>query len=169
MKSDIFCRDYVPIRQGELVISPQIEQIQECFYFDTVPIIWSNRAYPSLLPLASWFHDLLNRYRDIELWISDFQLPNSVWLGGLFNPQSFLTSIMQTVARKQDWPLDRMSLTVDVTKKSKEEITSPPKDGVFLHHLFIDGARWDKQNQTLVDSKLKELCPPMPVVFVKGL
>lgn len=128
---------------------------------------------------------MLNRYREIENWTADFQLPNSVWLGGLFNPQSFLTSIMQTVARKQDWPLDRMCLIVEITKKQKEELQSTPKDGAFIHKynedcflfallniihssLFIDGARWDKQTNLLVEGKLKELCPPMPVVFVKG-
>jgi dynein heavy chain len=76
---------------------------------------------------------MLNRYREIENWTIDFQLPNSVWLGGLFNPQSFLTSIMQSVARKQDWPLDRMCLMVEVTKKQKEELQSPPKDGAYIH------------------------------------
>ena len=26
---------------------------------------------------------------------------------GLFNPQSFLTAVMQTTARRNDWPLDK--------------------------------------------------------------
>jgi dynein heavy chain len=127
---------------------------------------------------------MLNRYREIENWTADFQIPNSVWLGGLFNPQSFLTSIMQAVARKQDWPLDRMCLMVEVTKKQKEELQSAPKDGAYIHRynlsfiishhvfcqisLFIDGARWDKQSNLLIEGKIKELCPPMPVMFVKG-
>ena len=34
--------------------------------------------------------------------------------------------------------------------------------------LFIDGARWDKQSSLLIEGKLKELCPSMPVMFVKG-
>ena len=34
--------------------------------------------------------------------------------------------------------------------------------------LFIDGARWDKQSNLLVEGKLKELCPSMPVILVKG-
>ena len=100
---------------------------------ELVPIQWANRAYPSLHPLGLWFHDMLSRYREIDHWIADFQLPNSVWLGGLFNPQSFLTSIMQAVARKQDWPLDRMCLMVEVTKKQREEIQNAPKDGAYIH------------------------------------
>ncbi|CAF3576543.1 unnamed protein product [Rotaria sordida] len=155
--------------KGELAISSEIEILQECFYLDIVPIQWSNRAYPSLYTLGLWFYDMLNRYREIENWTVDFQLPNSVWLGGLFNPQSFLTSIMQAVARKQDWPLDRMCLIVEITKKQKEELQNAPKDGAYIHNLFIDGARWDKQSNLLVEGKLKELCPSMPVIFVKAI
>jgi dynein heavy chain len=40
---------------------------------------------------------------------------------------------MQAVARKQDWPLDRMCLIVEITKKQKEEIHNAPKDGVYIH------------------------------------
>jgi hypothetical protein len=40
---------------------------------------------------------------------------------------------MQAVARKQDWPLDRMCLIVEITKKQKEEIHNAPKDGAYIH------------------------------------
>jgi dynein heavy chain len=52
-----------------------------------------------------------------------FQLPSSVWLAGFFNPQSFLTAIMQSTARKNELPLDKMCLQCDVTKKQKEDFT----------------------------------------------
>lgn len=41
------------------------------------------------------YSDLLLRIKELENWTADFQLPAAVWLGGLFNPQSFLTAIMQ--------------------------------------------------------------------------
>ena len=50
-------------------------------------------------------------------------------MGGLFNPQSFLTAIMQQTARKNDWPLDKMELNCDVTKKNKEDFNAPPREG----------------------------------------
>ena len=43
----------------------------------------------------------------LQHWSTDFQLPSTVWLAGLFNPQSFLTAIMQQTARKNEWPLDK--------------------------------------------------------------
>ena len=56
-------------------------------------------------------------------------MPNVLWLGGLFNPQSFLTAIMQSMARKNEWPLDKMALQVDVLKKNKEDVNAPPREG----------------------------------------
>ena len=41
------------------------------------------------------YADLLLRIKELENWTSDFQLPAAIWLGGFFNPQSFLTAIMQ--------------------------------------------------------------------------
>jgi len=79
--------------------------------------------FPSLLGLGSWFADLLLRLRELEAWSSDFVLPSTVWLAGFFNPQSFLTAIMQSTARKNELPLDKMCLQCEVTKKQKEDFT----------------------------------------------
>ena len=45
--------------------------------------------------ISSWYADLILRIKELESWTSDFSLPPSVWLSGFFNPQSFLTAIMQ--------------------------------------------------------------------------
>lgn len=50
-----------------------------------------------------------------------------------------LKAIMQTTARKNEWPLDRMCLTVDVTKKTKEDFGHPPREGAYLHGLLMEG------------------------------
>lgn len=83
--------------QGELTITADMEVLGNALFLDMVPDTWLKRAYPSMYGLASWYTDLLLRVRELESWISDFQLPPSVWLGGFFNPQSFLTAIMQQV------------------------------------------------------------------------
>ena len=48
-------------------------------------------------------------------------------------------AIMQTTARKHEWPLDKMCLTVDVTKKTKEDYGHPPREGAYLHGLLMEG------------------------------
>ncbi|GLH11964.1 Dynein heavy chain, cytoplasmic [Gryllus bimaculatus] len=125
--------------KGELTITSTMEELENALFLDQVPGIWSVRAYPSLLGLTSWFADLVLRIKELEIWSSDFVLPGSVWLSGFFNPQSFLTAIMQSTARKNELPLDRMCLQCDVTKKQKEEF------------------------------RPKELFPSLPVINVKAL
>ena len=88
------------------------------------------------------YADLLLRIKELESWTSDFSLPSSVWLSGFFNPQSFLTAIMQSTARKNELPLDKMSLTCEVSKKYPGESMQVPRDGAYVHGLFIEGARW---------------------------
>ena len=74
----------------------------------------------------------------MESWTSDFNLPASVWLPGFFNPQSFLTAIMQSTARKNELPLDKMCLVCEVTKKNKEEIGAAPREGAYTHGLYME-------------------------------
>ena len=61
-----------------------------------------------------------------------------------------LAAIEQSTARKNEWPLDRMVLSVDVTKKAKDDFNSAPREGAYIHGLFMEGARWDAQAGTLL-------------------
>ena len=155
--------------KGELTITTAMEDLSNALFLDTVPPEWAKRAYPSLSPLTPWYADLLLRVRDLEAWTSDFQLPSSVWLGGLLNPQSFLTAIMQTAARRNEQPLDKMALQCDVTKKIKEEVTAPPREGAYIHGMYMEGASWDIQNGHIAQSGLKELHSAMPVMYIKAI
>ena len=155
--------------KGDLTISENMELLMGSLYLNDVPARWEKLAYPSLQPLSSWYGDLLQRIKELEGWVAEFNLPSVVWLSGLFNPQSFLTAIMQTTARKNEWPLDRMVLTVDVMKKAKEEFSGAPREGAYVHGLFMEGARWDTPTGMIQESLLKELTPSMPVIYIKAI
>uniref|UniRef100_A0A671VTL3 Dynein axonemal heavy chain 17 n=1 Tax=Sparus aurata TaxID=8175 RepID=A0A671VTL3_SPAAU len=155
--------------KGELTMTSDMENLQNAIFLDMVPDSWTKRAYPSMSGLALWFTDLLVRIKELENWSADFALPSVVWLAGFFNPQSFLTAIMQTMARRNEWPLDRMSLQCDVTKKNREDFSVPPREGAYVHGLYMEGARWDTQTGMIVDARLKELTPTMPVIFIRAI
>uniref|UniRef100_A0A4X1UP38 Dynein axonemal heavy chain 17 n=1 Tax=Sus scrofa TaxID=9823 RepID=A0A4X1UP38_PIG len=155
--------------KGELTITPDMEDLATALFYDTVPDTWVARAYPSMMGLAAWYADLLLRIRELEAWTTDFVLPTAVWLAGFFNPQSFLTAIMQSMARKNEWPLDKMCLAVEVTKKNREDMTAPPREGAYVYGLFMEGARWDTQTGAIAEARLKELTPAVPVVFIKAV
>ncbi|XP_009879601.1 PREDICTED: dynein heavy chain 17, axonemal [Charadrius vociferus] len=155
--------------KGELTITSDMEELANALFYDNVPESWTRYAYPSLLSLGAWYADLLLRIRELEVWTTDFVLPATVWLAGFFNPQSFLTAIMQSMARKNEWPLDKMCLSVEVTKKNREDITAPPREGSYVHGLFMEGARWDVPSGVIADARLKELTPMMPVIFIRAI
>ncbi|CAB1338188.1 unnamed protein product, partial [Coregonus sp. 'balchen'] len=155
--------------KGELTMTSDMESLQTAIFLDLVPESWTRRAYPSMCGLALWFTDLLGRIKELEAWSADFILPSAVWLAGFFNPQSFLTAIMQAMARRNEWPLDRMCLQCDVTKKNREDFSTPPREGAYVHGLYMEGARWDTQAGMMVDARLKELTPTMPVIFIRAI
>ncbi|KAA0725373.1 Dynein heavy chain 9, axonemal [Triplophysa tibetana] len=160
--------------KGELTMTNDMENLQNAIYLDQVPDSWTKLAYPSISGLVIWFTDLLSRIKELETWTTDFTLPSAIWLAGFFNPQSFLTAIMQSMARRNEWPLDKMCLQCDVTKKNREDLSSPPREGAYIHGLFMEGARWDIQVNIflagiMVDARLKELTPTMPVIFIRAI
>lgn len=38
-----------------------------------------------------------------------------------------------------------MCLQCDVTKKNREDVSVPPREGAHIHGLYMEGARWDTQ------------------------
>ncbi|KAM8851125.1 dynein beta chain, ciliary [Spinachia spinachia] len=155
--------------KGELAISSEMEKLQSALFFDNVPDTWTKLAYPSTYSLAIWYNDVLQRCKELDSWTQDLSLPSVVWLSGLFNPQSFLTAVMQSLARKNEWPLDKVNLTVDVTKKFKEEFNQPAREGAYVYGLYMEGARWDTQAGVIAEARLKELTPAMPVISVRAV
>lgn len=146
-----------------------MDNLQNALFFDNIPGGWNKLAYPSMNGLTVWYADLLQRIKELESWVSDFNMPICIWLAGFFNPQSFLTAIMQSMARRNEWPLDKMCLQCDVSKKNREDISSAPREGAFVHGLFMEGARWDTQTSLLQEANLKDLNPAMPVIFIKAI
>lgn len=60
---------------------------------------------------------------------------------------------MQTLARKNEWPLDKVNLTVDVTKKFKEEFHHPVREGAYLYGLYMEGRQTFGYTPSLCEQK----------------
>ena len=156
--------------KGDLSITEAMEALMNALYDDRVPETWANKAYPSKRALGPWLFDMLERYKQLEGWTNDLATPKVTWLSGLFNPQAFLTAVMQVTARKNEWPLDKLVTVVEVSKKSAEVVTAEggARDGAFTSGLFLEGARWDSAAGVLDDAIMKQLYPAMPLILVKA-
>lgn len=145
---------------------------------------WESKAWPSMKNMLSEYADMLLRVQQLATWSADLVTPISVWLPALFNPTSYLTAVMQVTARRTGLPLDQMTTETHISTFMKpEQCDYVPQDGAFIHGFFIEGARWPTGEEAgdpvmitgtptaghLVDSRLKELLPPLPVIYVKAV
>jgi dynein heavy chain len=155
---------------GDLTMSAAMEELMNNLYRDTVPKSWSRLAWPSLRPLGSWLLDVNNRLNQLQSWTEHVvDIPRSTWLGGLKNPQSFLTAIKQVAAHQDKLELQTLVIFTDILKKTTDELDAPAKIGALVHGLFIEGARWNKTNSVLEQSKPKEMYCPMPVINCRAV
>ena len=155
--------------KGDLSISEPMETLMLALYDDKVPETWAARAWPSLRPLGSWLADTARRDAQLKAWGDTLETPKVTWISGLFNPQAFLTAVMQVTARKNELPLDKLAVIADVTKKaSPDEVESATREGAYAHGFSLEGARWDMNAGTLEEAKMKEMYPSLPVVLIKA-
>ncbi|VDQ09468.1 unnamed protein product [Trichobilharzia regenti] len=72
--------------KGFVVMSEDLEGIYTAFLQNSIPEMWSSKAYPSLKPLGSWVKDLVLRCDFIHTWMVRGK-PISFWISGFFFPQ----------------------------------------------------------------------------------
>lgn len=85
-----------------------------------------------------------------------------------FNPQSFLTAIMQVIGRIKQFELNRLYIQTEVTKKTIEEVEGPAKEGAYVYGFILEGARWDIQLGQIEESIPKQMFCDLPVVYCKA-
>jgi len=155
---------------GALNMSDAMELLLNTLPLDRVPAAWATVAYPSLKSLGAWFVDLLQRVETLTPWMESLETPVVVWISGLFNPMAYITAILQYTARKTSLPLDQMEVWTDITSSTDTAtFTEYPEDGMYIHGLCMEGARWETKKNAIGDSFSKDLHPVMPVMQVRGI
>jgi len=155
--------------KGELSMNPRMEALVVCFQLDQQYAGWNKFNFISQKGLAQWTVDLIARCKQLDAWQAEFQVPRVTWLSGMFNPQAFINAVIQSTARKNFYPLDKMTTNTDVLKKHADEITMPPRDGAYINGLYMEGGRWDMAANCIKDQFLKDMNPLMPVIHLKPI
>uniref|UniRef100_F7E952 Dynein axonemal heavy chain 2 n=1 Tax=Callithrix jacchus TaxID=9483 RepID=F7E952_CALJA len=152
--------------QGLIVLSTSLEEIFNCIFDAHVPPLWG-KAYPSQKPLAAWTRDLAMRVEQFELWASRARPPVIFWLSGFTFPTGFLTAVLQSSARQNNISVDSLSWEFIVSSVDDSNLVYPPKDGVWVRGLYLEGAGWDRKNSCLVEAEPMQLVCLMPTIHFR--
>jgi dynein heavy chain len=155
--------------KGELTMSEGMESLANSLYMQKLPMWWVKLGFPSTRPLGAWLVNLKERVVQLEEWIADpLNIPKVTDIAKLFNPQSFLTAIKQLCCQTQQLELNKLQVFTEVTKRETKQIDAHARDGAFVTGMYLEGARWDMNANSLEDSKPKEMFTRMPVVNCKA-
>ncbi|XP_074478915.1 dynein axonemal heavy chain 2 [Sebastes fasciatus] len=152
--------------KGLVVMSSSLEETFHYMHDARVPPLWE-KAYPSLKPLAAWTRDLCQRVDQFARWAKTAQPPTLFWLSGFTFPNGFLTAVLQSSARQHNISVDTLSWEFIVSTVDDSNLLYPPKDGVFVQGLYLEGAGWDKRNSCLVEAEPMQMVCPIPTIHFK--
>lgn len=155
---------------GELQMSERMEELFSALYLGRVPASWARLAYPSQRSLPSWMDNLIARAGQLQSWVEEpASIPIVVQITYLFNPQSFLTAIMQKTAQKQKLELDKLVIATDVTRKTVEQTDTRARDGAYIYGLYMEGARWNWTSGLMEECLPREMAFALPVVCARAI
>ncbi|EDW82538.1 uncharacterized protein Dwil_GK25078 [Drosophila willistoni] len=169
--------------RGLVVMSEELENIFKALLANLVPNAWAKRSFLSIKPLPNYIVDFQRRIDFIQHWAEN-GAPRSYWISGFFFPQSFLTGILQTYARRRTLPIDSLKIDFEVVEKEliqqnffELHNADSGNDAklygnlpectdaiIHVHGIFIEAARWDLERGGLCDAKFGELYTRLPVV-----
>ena len=87
----------------------------------TIPAHWNRYKTLRGTAVGPFLVDLKARLAQLESIAKDSVSRRGIWLGGLFQPEAYITATRQAVAHTQGWSLEQLVLSLDVEEASGEE------------------------------------------------
>jgi len=151
--------------KGMIVMDEMLEALSDALFDQQVPVVWSG-VFLSLKPLTSWIADLQRRVTFLKDWV-EFGEPNIYWISGFSFPQAFLTGTMQNAARRKGIAIDKLTFDYKwVDSLQVEDVKEKPSEGIYVHGLFIEGAKWHTDTHEIGQPLAKELYSGLPILHL---
>ncbi|KAG6801134.1 dynein heavy chain 10, axonemal [Apis mellifera caucasica] len=151
---------------GEIGMDMTLESIATALYNGVLPSQWAMLAPDTKKTLAGWIEHFEKRIQQYNNWAITGE-PIVLWLAGLHIPETYLAALVQMACHRNNWSLDRSLIYTAVSKFTKPEyVEDKPDQGCYVSGLYLEGARWDLNEQCLKRSLPKILIEELPILIV---
>lgn len=152
-------QDVLLICQGEKKQTNYHRQMLSELVRGILPNSWRRYTVPPGCTVIQWITDFSQRVQQLQKVSQLVSQAGAkelqsfpVWLGGLFNPEAYITATRQCVAQANSWPLEELMLDVTITESGSDG--GQHKDSSFgVIGLKLQGAQC-KNNQLLLTSTI---------------
>ncbi len=152
---------------GEIGMSDELDGLGSDLFNGYLPFIFRRYVPDTQKALGGWMDHFVGRMEQYNKWIEEGE-PHVMWLAGLHVPESYLTALIQTTCRRKNWALDKSTFSTCVTGMvSADEVTEALEDGTYISGLYLEGAAWDLENNSLRLQDPKVLVVDLPLLMVE--
>ncbi|RWS31185.1 Dynein heavy chain: cytoplasmic-like protein [Leptotrombidium deliense] len=128
-----------------------------------IPKHWEKYTIPQGSTVIQWVTDFSDRVKQLQHVSSSCTSGGAVvlkgvkvWLGGLFNPEAYITATRQYVAQANGWSLEELALCVEIMNSDAQDI-SMDECTFGVTGLKLQGAEAKKNKLYLTNTIMTEL------------
>jgi len=161
-----FLKDLKRALLGEIGMSQELDTLSNQLFNGMLPSMWAGKAPQTEKALVSWMEHFNKRIQQYNDWLKKEE-PKCIWLSGFHIPESYLTALVQTTCRSKGWALDKSTLYTVVTKlRNPLDVKKRLDQGCYINGLYLEGAKWSTDSDSLAYQDPKELVAELPIVQI---
>ncbi|WVQ93134.1 hypothetical protein IAU59_000198 [Kwoniella sp. CBS 9459] len=127
--------ELIKVCDGDLKQTNELRALMSDLNKGTVPSHWKKYKMPRGTPVSRYINNLSQRLAQLESVATSGRNDAPIWLGGLFQPEAYITATRQAVAHERGWSLEQLALRVGIEQTGGE-------DSYAVQGLVLQGASW---------------------------
>ncbi|XP_053612057.1 dynein heavy chain, cytoplasmic isoform X5 [Plodia interpunctella] len=167
-------RNVISICQGEMKQTNETRAMVGSLVRGMLPAVWRRYAVARGCTVQQWVIDFAQRVAQLAT-VSDAVSQRGakrlqsipVWLGGLLNPEAYITATRQCVAQANCWSLEELHLQVTIPDSGTASEVSQPEWSFSVTGLKLQGATV-KGNRLLLTSTIMVDLPLTVLTWIRG-
>ncbi|XP_045484392.1 dynein heavy chain, cytoplasmic isoform X1 [Pieris rapae] len=167
-------RNVIAICQGEMKQTNETRAMVGSLVRGMLPFGWRRYAVARGCTVQQWVDDFARRVLQLAT-VSETVCERGakrlqsipVWLGGLLNPEAYITATRQCVAQANSWSLEELTLQVTIPDPGTESENAQTEWSFSVTGLKIQGAKV-KGNRLLLSNTIMVDLPLTVLTWIRG-